>query len=77
MSKNTRSTSHADVLLIAIRDPSNLVIELCNTLTFHQFAGNFARCHMHVYAFHHLTCIYCAITPHAHTGTVPANNIIH
>ena len=30
MRQNVQSTSHDDVLLIAIRDPSNVAIELCN-----------------------------------------------
>ena len=34
MRLNARRTSHADVLLITIRDPSNLAIELCNTCLF-------------------------------------------
>ena len=77
--QNARSTSHADALLSAIRDPSSLVIELCNTCLLAQpsinfSAGNIASCHVHVYAFHRVTCMHRTITdiliPQAHRHTI-------
>ena len=65
--QNTRSIFHADVLLSAIRDPSSLAIELCNTCLLVQpsinfSASNVASCHVHVYAFHRVTCMHHTIT---------------